>query len=296
MTNNNMRKLRFALFGNLYQAKKSVSVQKLLALLEEHEAEILMDRPFYDYLRHDMQIDVRVTELIDGDDFDADFVVSMGGDGTFLETARRVGGKGIPMLGVNMGRLGFLAEYQPEEMAGVLRSIVDDRYTSEERMVLEVAIEGEPERGYALNEVAVLKHDNSSMISIRVDINGEYLTTYQADGLIVNTPTGSTGYALSVGGAIMTPSCSTLGLVPVAPHSLTVRPLTLSAEAVITMRVESRSHNFMLAVDGRSLSMQEGVEIRVRRAPYAIRVVKRSGGSFYRTLRNKLMWGTDVRE
>ena len=133
------------------------------------------------------------------------------------------------------------------------------------------------------------------MISIRVDIDGEYLTTYQADGLIINTPTGSTGYALSVGGPVIHPDSRTIGLVPVAPHSLNVRPFTLSDDKEITLTVESRNHNFLVAVDGRSEKCQEGISLSIRRAPYQIKVLKRSNGSFFHTLRDKMMWGTDVR-
>ena len=155
--------------------------------------------------------------------------------------------------------------------------------------------QGEPQGyPYALNEVAVLKRDNSSMISIRVDLNGEYLTTYQADGLIINTPTGSTGYALSVGGPIMSPGCGTLGLVPVAPHSLNVRPLTIGDDTVVSLRVESRSHNFLVSVDGRSEACSEDIGLTVRRAPYSVNVLKHPDGSFFRTIRDKLMWGASI--
>ena len=294
-----MRKLRFALFGNAFQAKKSASVQKLLCLLEEREADLLIDEVFYHYLADTLQIAVpqKVTLLHD-DHFDADIAISMGGDGTFLETARRVGNKEIPILGVNMGRLGFLADISPTELPNTIEQIYEDHYAVEDRCVLQLDYDhGQPE-GYpfALNEVAVLKRDVSSMISIRVDVNGEYLTTYQADGLIINTPTGSTGYALSVGGSIMQPGCHTIGLTPVAPHSLTVRPLTLTDDTVVTLKGAARNHRFLVSIDGRSEKCSEDVHLIIRRAPYSIKVLKRSGQSFFNTLREKLMWGTDVRE
>jgi len=293
-----MRKLRFALFGNAFQAKKSASVQKLLCLLEEREADLLIDEEFYRYLADTLQIAVpKGMTRIHGDRFEADIVVSMGGDGTFLEAARRVGDKGIPILGVNMGRLGFLADISPSELPSTIEQIYEGRYAVEDRCVLQLEYDhGQPE-GYpfALNEVAVLKRDVSSMISIRVDVNGEYLTTYQADGLIINTPTGSTGYALSVGGSIMQPGCHTIGLTPVAPHSLTVRPLTLTDDAVISLSVSARNHRFLVSLDGRSEKCTEDMRLTVRRAPYSIKVLKRSGQSFFDTLREKLMWGTDVR-
>ena len=261
--------LSFAIFGNVYQAKKAASVQKILSMLGEH-----------------------------GDAFSADVALSVGGDGTFLETARRVGGKCIPILGVNIGRLGFLADYAPSELSAYMDDIVEGRFQTEERCVLHVEYDhGHPEGyPYALNEVAVLKRDVSAMVSIRVEINGEYLTTYQADGLIINTPTGSTGYALSVGGPIMQPGSHTLGLVAVAPHSLTVRPLTLTDDAVVALRVSSRNHQFLVSLDGRSETCSENVGLTVRRAPYSILVVKRPGQSFFSTLRTKLMWGQDPRE
>ena len=294
-----MRKLRFALFGYVFQAKKSSSVQKLLCLLEEREADLLVDANFYHFLTDDLQIAVPSSaRVITDDDFDADVLISMGGDGSFLEAARRVGDKGIPIVGVNMGRLGFLADIVPEDIETVIQQIYDEDFCVEERCVLQLSYDqGAPEGyPYALNEVAVLKRELSSMISIRVDINGEYLTTYQADGLIINTPTGSTGYALSVGGPIMQPGSRTLGLVSVAPHSLTVRPLTLTDDTVITLTVSSRNHRFLVALDGRSEQCSEDVRLTIRRAPYTIKVLKRPGQSFFRTLRMKLMWGTDVRE
>lgn len=293
-----MRKLRFALFGNIYQAKKSLAIQKLLCLLEQRQADIYIERPFYEYLVNGLRLDVHPTRLIEGDDFDADVVVSMGGDGTFLEAASRVGNKNIPILGINMGRLGFLADVTADEIDTAIDNIYNEAYTIEERSVLQVEYsDGSPVgHPYALNEVAILKRDNSSMISIRVSIDGEYLTTYQADGLIINTPTGSTGYALSVGGPIMTPLSHTIGMVAVAPHSLNVRPLTLCDNVEIELAIESRSHQFLLSIDGRSESCTEDIRINVRRAPYSIRVFKRPGTTFFRTLRNKMMWGSDIRE
>ncbi len=294
-----MSVLSFAIFGNIYQAKKAVAVQNILSMLDERGAHIGIEERFLSFLRDDLRIVIPQTvEVIHGDAFTADVALSVGGDGTFLETARRVGSKGVPILGVNIGRLGFLADYAPSELVKAIDAVVDGCFQTEERCVLQLEYDhGRPE-GYpfALNEVAVLKRDMSAMVSIRVEINGEYLTTYQADGLIINTPTGSTGYALSVGGPIMQPGSHTLGLVAVAPHSLNVRPLTLTDDAVVTLRVSSRNHQFLVSIDGRSEKCSEDVSLTVRRAPYYIRVVKRPGQSFFSTLRTKLMWGQDPRE
>ena len=286
-----MKRLKIAVFGNVYQSKKSASVQKLLVLLEQREAELLIDSAFHRFLTESLQIAVPEARLICGDDFQADVAVSMGGDGTFLETARRVGAKGIPIVGINLGHLGFLADYGAEEIPQAVDQIFSGGMRVESRAVLSLKgdVKGYP---FALNEVAVLKTDNASMISVRVDINGEYLTTYEADGLIINTPTGSTGYALSVGGPVITPGSDVIGLVPVAPHSLTARPLMLHGNAVVTLSVESREHHFLVSVDGRSETLRDRVRLEVARAPYSVNVVKRPDGSFFRTLREKLQWNT----
>ena len=271
-------RLKFALFGNIYQAKKSASVKQLISLLAA--------------------FDVCPTGLISDSDFQADIAVSMGGDGTFLAAASRVGNKDIPILGINMGRLGFLADVSPEEIKECIDDIYNHTYKIDERSVIEVKYEGPELSGYpyALNEVAVLKRDNSSMISIRVEVNGEFLATYQADGLIINTPTGSTGYALSVGGPIIVPQSGTFCITPVASHSLNARPITLRDQVELTLSVESRNHNFLVAIDGRSEACTEATRLILRRAPYNIKVLQRKNHSFYSTLREKLMWGTDPRE
>ncbi len=288
---------RCAIFGNTYQPKKCEAVQKLFDALTAFGIVPLIDRPFFEYLSEEMHIAVPAHQLITDDSFEADFAVSMGGDGTFLTTAMRVGDKQIPILGINTGRLGFLADFSLDDITETLKHLQDDLLRKEKCNVLQVECSEGQMQGYpfALNEVAVLKRDNSSMISIRVDLGGEYLTTYQADGLIVNTPTGSTGYALSVGGPVMLPGSQNLGLVPVAPHGLTVRPLTLPDDLEITLTVESRSHNFLVAIDGRSESCQDSTKLVIRKAPYQVVVLKRPETTFLHTLRSKLLWGSDTR-
>ena len=288
---------RCAIFGNTYQPKKCEAVQKLFDALQASGIFPLIDRPFFEYLSEEMQISVPEHQLITDDTFQADFAVSMGGDGTFLTTAMRVGDKQIPILGINTGRLGFLADFSLDDISQTLQNLHSGLLRQEQCNVLQVECSEGQMDGYpfALNEVAVLKRDNSSMISIRVELGGEYLTTYQADGLIVNTPTGSTGYALSVGGPVMLPGSRDIGLVPVAPHGLTVRPLTLPDNLDITLTVESRSHNFLVAIDGRSESCQDSTRLTIRKAPYQIIVLKRPETTFLRTLRSKLLWGSDAR-
>lgn len=289
--------MRFAIFGNTYQAKKSSHAIRLFQLLKKQGAEICICRDFYQFLTAELNMTVPADYLFDGNEFDADMVISIGGDGTFLKAASRVGRKGIPVLGINTGRLGFLADISPEEMEDTFDEIKAGRYSVEERSVLQMVCDDKhlQEYPYALNEIAVLKRDSSSMISIRTAINGAYLNTYQADGLVIATPTGSTAYSLSVGGPIIVPHSNTIAITPVAPHSLNVRPIVIRDDWEITLDIESRSHNFLIAIDGRSESCKETTQLIIRKADYSIKVVKRFNHVFFDTLRSKMMWGADGR-
>ena len=291
------RNLRFAIFGNIYQPKKSSSILKVLACLHDRKAEVYVENELYDFLVHQQQVDIKATKVFVNDDFDADFVISMGGDGTFLRAASMVGNKQIPILGINMGRLGFLADISASEIEPMISALYEDDYTIEARSVLKVETDGQPLTGYdcALNDVAILKRDNASMISIRVSVDGEYLTTYQADGLVVSTPTGSTAYSLSVGGPIIVPGTRVFSMTAVAPHSLNIRPIVIPDNSEISFVVESRSHNFLVALDGRSEHCSEETRITLRKAPYYVKVVKRVGQKYFHTLREKMMWGADQR-
>ena len=293
----NMPPKKFALFGNIYQAKKSAHVLRLLSILAKHQAEVYIHKDFYLYLTKDQKMDIQVAGVFEGDDFEADMVLSMGGDGTFLKAASYVGKKNIPILGINTGRLGFLADISPEEMEETFEDIYRKNYKVEDRSVLQVFSESQFLKGYpcGLNEIAILKRDSSSMITIHTSINGAYLTTYQADGLVIATPTGSTAYSLSIGGPIIVPHSKTIAITPVAPHSLNVRPIVINDDCEITLDVESRSHNFLVAIDGRSETCREGTRLTVRKADYHIKIVKRPNHVFFHTLRNKMMWGADGR-
>ena len=293
----NMPPKKFALFGNIYQAKKSAHVLRLLSILGKHQAEVYIHKDFYLYLTKDQKMDIQVNGVFEGDDFEADMVLSMGGDGTFLKAASYVGKKNIPILGINTGRLGFLADISPEEMEETFEDIYRKNYKVEDRSVLQVFSENQFLKGYpcGLNEIAILKRDSSSMITIHTSINGAYLTTYQADGLVIATPTGSTAYSLSIGGPIIVPHSKTIAITPVAPHSLNVRPIVVNDDCEITLDVESRSHNFLVAIDGRSETCREGTRLTIRKADYHIKIVKRPNHVFFHTLRNKMMWGADGR-
>ncbi len=266
--------------------------------MAEHNAQFAISEPFHSFLGETMHIDVPECEVIADNDFTADYVLCMGGDGTFLDVASRVGGKEIPIIGINTGRLGFLASFSPEHIPQIIDDIYEGNFNVDRHSVLRITCDEFELKDYpyALNEVAILKHDISSMISIRTDIDGEYLTTYQADGLIIGTPTGSTAYSLSVGGPIIVPKSGTISLTPVAPHSLNMRPIVLTDDSEVELCVESRSGSFLISLDGRSQSYIDHIHLRISKAPYYINVVTRYDQSFYSTLRKKMMWGADQRE
>lgn len=292
------KKLRFAIFGNTYQQKKSASILQILESLYAIGAEVYIDSDFYTFLTISRELDIRATRVFRGNDFVADFVVSMGGDGTFLKAASHVGAKEIPIIGVNMGRLGFLADVSPDEFDDCLQAIIKGDYTVDNRKMIEVEIDDDELHTpvYALNDVSILKRDNASMITIHASINGEYLATYQSDGLVVTTPTGSTAYSLSNGGPIIIPGTYVFAMTAVAPHSLNFRPIVIPDNVVITLEVESRSHNFLVAVDGRSAKCNEGAHITLRKASFGTKVVKYGSKDYFCTLREKMMWGVDSRK
>ena len=272
------RKQVFAIFDNADKRQETLPFEKrILTYLDSHNA----------------------TALVEPEDFnDADFVISMGGDGTFLRAAGRVGNRQIPILGINMGRLGFLADVLPSEIESTLGRVLSGDYIIEDHTVIKLESDGEEVscNPFALNDIAVLKRDNASMISIKARVNGDFLVNYRADGLIIATPTGSTAYSLSNGGPIIVPQSGSLCITPVAPHSLNIRPIVINDTGVIELEVESRSHNFLVAVDGRSLKMAEGTRLTIRKAPYTVKIIKLKNRRYFSTLHEKLMWGADNRQ
>jgi NAD+ kinase len=228
----------------------------------------------------------------------ARLVVSLGGDGTLLETISLVGPRQIPVIGVNVGRLGFLATVAPERIRDMISALETGSYRIETRTILEAesnnmdVFEG---INFALNDFAITKTDTSSMITVHSYLNGEFLNSYWADGLIVSTPTGSTGYSLSCGGPVLVPNSKSLIVTPVSPHNLNVRPLVVEDTAVLSFEVKSRSNNFLLSLDSRFGIVDESTRLTVRKAGFVARLVKMNDDNFFDTLRSKLSWGLDMR-
>jgi NAD+ kinase len=228
-----------------------------------------------------------------------DFAVSVGGDGTFLTSAAAIGDKNIPILGVNCGHLGFLAEVQTAELDDILQKLVAGEYTIEQRSLLNLTIldkdnivrEGLVMSPNALNEIAILKQGLTNMLTIETKINGELLHTYHSDGLVIATPTGSTAYNLSIGGPLLVPQSRGIILTPIAPHSLTVRPIVILDEWKIDLSISSRYDSFMVSVDGRSQSLSTDMRLHIERASYTVKLVQIGDNNFLKSLRNKLNWG-----
>lgn len=292
--------MRVGIFGSQHAKDKLPLLRRLFEQLETASAEVWVENEFYSFMRELLHYAPPVAGLLNEteDRFNLDIALSVGGDGTFLRTAARINRQDIPILGINTGRLGFLADIGNNEIENTLEEIFKNYYKVEERTLLEVHTEGKIFEGYnfALNEVAILKRDTSSMINIHTSLDGNYLTSYQADGLVIATPTGSTAYSLSVNGPILVPQSNSIVLSPVAPHSLNVRPLVIPDTTVVSLSVESRSDIFLVALDGRSEVFPSGAELKVKKSDYTTKIIKRHNHTFYQTLREKLMWGADPRK
>ncbi len=287
----------FAVFGNTYQAEKSANIADVLNGIIMAGGRVVIEEEFAHFVERVSDLSGIAYATSPSAEIEADMAVSIGGDGTFLKAVEQVGARMMPLIGINTGRLGFISDLQPRESASFMCAVMAGRYQIEERSLLELRTEGETLKGspYALNEIAVMKHDMSSMISVTTLVNDSYLATYQADGLVISTPTGSTGYSLSVGGPIISPDSQSIVLSPIAAHSLSIRPFILNDDVRVRLEVESRSHNYMVAIDGRSESLLETTRLEVTRAPYSIKIVRPEGHSFFDTLRHKLLWGADRR-
>ncbi len=292
--------MKIAVYGTEIRDEFLPIYKRLINFLRSYNIELTLPEELHQILETKYGIDVsNIYKFNDKkkDDKKADLVLSIGGDGTFLNAASLAIELNVPIAGVNCGRLGFLADITNENLEESLHQFLSGDYELDYRTLLQLT---EPEgvfgdMNYAVNELSVHKLHNSSMIKIETSINGEFLANYWADGLIVATPTGSTAYSLSVGGPIVTPEVSGLVITPIASHHLTVRPIVVPDNVEIELSLEGRGSEFLLSVDHRSVPLDFSSVIKIKKADFKIPVVKLKGQSFYSTLRNKLMWGADKR-
>ena len=290
--------MKVAVHGKVFHENTLPVIEYTIDLLRKKKYKFYLSRPFHDQVfEHGIDLD-KCSIYTPGSDFqNFDFIISIGGDGTLLETITHVGKSETPILGVNTGRLGFLATTNKEMISEALECIENKQFDIDSRMLLKVE-SSDPifdELNYGLNEVTVLKQDTSSMITVHAYINDEFINSYWADGLIIATPTGSTGYSLSCGGPVVMPHSNNLILTPVSPHNLNVRPLVVSDSYTISLKVESRSNYFMVSLDSRSRIIKSGVKLQIGKENFAAKLIKFDGYSFVNTLRKKLNWGLDVR-
>lgn len=295
-----MRKNVVAIYGKIVQEEFFPYLQRMLCKLQEKGMVLDCEAAFALFLEERFGCCGLFRKLYMREDSpgeDVALLLSIGGDGTFLDAVLYVKDSGIPVLGMNTGNLGFLANISVNEIDRAVDYICGRNYTTEPRDVLQLKVKGRsfPGFSYGLNEVSVHKTDISSMLKIHAFIGDVYLTTYWADGLIVATPTGSTAYSLSGGGPIVSPDCKNIILTPVCPHNLTMRTLVVPEQAVVRLKIEGRSGDFMLSLDSRTERVEDDCEVEISTGDFKINVVKLPGHNYYETLRNKLGWGEDIR-
>ena len=290
--------MKFAIIGNLEKPGLRDAVAPLISALTGAKAEFLVDRQIAELLQFSgHQLPPHTIASKERCVNDGDMLVAFGGDGTILSAARLIGERATPILGVNLGKLGFLAELSPEEIPHAVPDLLAGKFIVEERLVLEATIPSRPGSNvHGVNDIVVDKSRSSRLISMQLHIDGAYAVTYRGDGLIISTPTGSTGYALSNGGPIVIPTCTVIGITPISPHTLNGRPLVIPATSTIRIDVEATAGEVLLSADGQEESLlKPPIEIVVRKATYPIRLVKRKDRSYFDVLRAKLFWGADAR-
>jgi NAD+ kinase len=287
-----------ALYGKRFSPEYGPGVSKLVDSLIRRGIRVVVYERFYPFLSQSVALPSTVQTFQTFKDIGhVDYLLSIGGDGTLLDTAKHVRDSKTPVLGINTGRLGFLSNVDLNEVDTAIELLVNGTYTLDPRSLIEVKTNGVAlsDFPFALNEVSILNKDRSSMISIHAQINDNFMCTYWADGLIVATPTGSTAYSLSCGGPIVTPDSNNLILNPIAPHNLNVRPLVISHTNKVSLRVEGRSDHFLLTLDSRSFEIDSSTLIELTRAPFEMNLIHLEGQNFFQTIRNKLGWGMDKR-
>jgi NAD+ kinase len=292
--------MKVAVFGTSVSERFLPVLQKFFSFLQNHRIKVQLFKPFHDFLTSELEFKPCFTSFFETHtDFDESnaFIFSVGGDGTFLHSVVNIRNFNIPIIGVNSGRLGFLADISQEQIHGTLTDIFNNRYSVIERSLLEVEFCGMEniDFNFALNELAVLKTDSSSMINISAWCNKQLLNNYWADGLIIATPTGSTAYSLSVGGPILTPDSQNFVITPLAPHNLTIRPIVVPDNYEIKLKVEGRGSTYLTSLDYRSVAVAFDVTLKIRKATATLKTLQLPEQAFFNTLRNKLMWGIDKR-
>lgn len=290
--------MRVAVHGKEFNRQAAPLVVRILEILQDAEVEIFVSSKFHTFLKSSAFKHIKYTTYEPGPALERmKLFISIGGDGTLLETVTHIGRLEIPVLGINTGRLGFLSTISKEETEQALTKVLAGMYTLDQRAVLKLETSSGlfDSLNFALNDFTVVKKDTSSMITIHTFIDGEFLNSYWADGIIVATPTGSTGYSLSCGGPLIFPRSGNFVITPVSPHNLTVRPIIVPDTAEITFEIEGRSKRFLVSLDSRIASVDASVKLKVKKGDFKVHLIQLEGQHYFKTLRHKLNWGLDVR-
>ncbi|CAM3797647.1 NAD kinase [Flavobacterium cucumis] len=293
--------MKIAIFGQYYQNNTAEIVNKVVTFLETKQVSIHFENAFLKILQEKNIITKNFPSYSNYEELNSDFeaLISIGGDGTILKAATFVREKNIPIIGINAGRLGFLATIQFENIETLLQKVLLKEYCISKRSLLSITTSPEHENfsvlDFALNEVTVARKDTTSMITIETYLDGEYLTSYWADGLIISTPTGSTGYSLSCGGPVLTPNVSSFVITPMAPHNLNARPLVIKDDTEIELKVSGREEQYLISLDSRIAAVSKDTVVKIKKAPFTISIVEFKEESFLNTIRKKLLWGADKR-
>lgn len=293
--------MKIGIYGQFYHENAEVYVQTLLDALQRHKSEVYIEKNFLDIMCHNQEITSNFSAFSTFTELDSSFDLffSIGGDGTILKAVTFVKDLGIPIVGINTGRLGFLATLQKEEIAHSLGKIINGDYTISERTLLTVETDDDckdtQKLNFALNEVAINRKNTTSMIKVETLVNDKYLTSYWSDGLIIATPTGSTGYSLSCGGPVIEPSTNSFVITPIAPHNLNARPLVIPDSAVVSVKVSGRESNFLISMDSRIATVENEIWMHIKKADFTIKLLQLNEDSFIKTIRKKLLWGEDKR-
>jgi NAD+ kinase len=293
--------MKIAIYGQFYQNSTEPIIRDIFQFFTQKKVELVVEKVFMKVLAEKNIVQESHTTFEHHTDLDASFdmLLSIGGDGTILRAITLVRDSGIPVLGINAGRLGFLASVQKENIANFLQLVVDKKYRISKRTLLSLRCDPpnpEIERlNFAMNEITVSRKDTTSMITIETHLNNEFLNSYWADGLIISTPTGSTGYSMSCGGPILTPEVTSLVITPIAPHNLNARPLVIPDNTQIKLKVSGREDNYLVSLDSRIAAVPNAAELTIEKTHFQINMVEIPNETFLKTLRNKLMWGEDKR-
>lgn len=293
--------MKVGIYGQFYHSDSGRYIEELLTLLDRENIQVVIEKNFLNLIHLNKTVTKEYNHFstFEGLDSSYDLFFSIGGDGTILKSIDYVRDLNIPILGINTGRLGFLATIQKEEIEKTITKILQKKFSISERTVL--SIETTPksneigENNFALNEIAVSRKNTTSMITVETWLDDQCLTSYWADGLIVSTPTGSTGYSLSCGGPVIVPNTNALVITPIAPHNLNARPLVIQDSTTIKLKVSGRENFFLVSMDSRIATLSNETLITIKTAPFKISMVELYEDSFLQTLRKKLLWGEDRR-